>query len=86
MNKYGRIKGVPNGRKVYYLVSSGKRFLDVINAKNINLTDLSRATKISRATVWNFIYNGMDISSARLAKICAYCGVSTDYILGLREA
>lgn len=86
MNKYGRIKGVPNVKKCYYMVDAGKRMQDVLNTKDVNLTELSRKTGISRNTVWNFVYNGIDISSARLAKICAYCGVSTDYILGLKEA
>lgn len=66
-----------------YIMGSGDRLMDIILKKNISLTDISRGTGISRSTIYSFVYDNIDISSARLAKICAYVGVSTDYILGL---
>lgn len=66
-----------------YIPESGKRMQDVINEKNINLTQMSKVTGISRSTIYSFVYNGTDISSLKLAKLCDYCNVSTDYILGL---
>ena len=69
-----------------YIMGSGDRLMDVILKKDISITDISKATGIARGTIYSFVYENVDISSARLAKICAYIGVSTDYILGIRGA
>ena len=66
-----------------YIMGSGDRVMEEILKKNISITDISKATGISRSTIYGFVYNNIDISSARLAKICAYIGISTDYVLGL---
>lgn len=67
-----------------YIIGSGERLMDIILEKDITLTELSRSTGISRSTIYSFVYDNIDISSARLAKLCAVVGVSTDYILGLK--
>lgn len=80
---------IPNrgkNKNYVYIPDCGKRMQDVLNDKHINLTDVERVTGISRSTIYSFVYKGTDISASRLTKICAYCGVSTDYILGLKEA
>ena len=87
-NKTRSMTYIPNRGKVknyYYIPDCGERMRDVLNTKNINLTDMERATGISRSTIYSFVYKGTDISTSRLAKMCAYCGVSTDYILGLKK-
>lgn len=66
-----------------YIMGSGERFMEEILKKDISLSHLSRCTGISRSTIYAFVYDNIDISSARLAKLCAVVGVSTDYILGL---
>lgn len=71
-------------RDPIYIMGSGDRLMDTILKKDISITDISKATGIARGTIYSFVYNNVDISSARLAKICAYVGVSTDYILGIR--
>lgn len=45
---------------------------------------MSRVTGVSRTAIYNFLYDGMDISSMRLAKICGYLGLSMDYVMGLK--
>ena len=73
-------------REPMYIMGSGDRLMDVILKKDISITAISNATGIARGTIYAFVYENVDISSARLAKICAYVGVSTDYILGIRGA
>lgn len=85
MNKTGRIKGVKQIKQVYYIPDIGKRLLEVLYEKGITITDMSRGTGIARTTIYEFLYNGRDTTCMRLAKMCRYCGVSTDYILGLKE-
>ena len=70
---------------VYKTFDCGKRMQDVLNSKNIDITDMAKRTGLSRSTIYYFVYNGTDISSTRLAKICAYCGVSMDYVMGLKK-
>ena len=78
-------RGHSKNKKIYYTPDCGSRMLDVINKKNLNITNMSKCTGISRTTIYAFLYNGTDTTSARLAKMCRYCGVSADYILGLKE-
>jgi transcriptional regulator with XRE-family HTH domain len=77
---------MPNKAAVIYnIYGAGQRMLEVILKKNIEITELAHITGLSRTTIYCFLYNGTDISSARLAKLCAAVGVSTDYILGLKR-
>ena len=79
---------IPNrgkNKNQYYIPDCGKRMQNVLNEKRINLTAMEKVTGISRSTIYSFVYNGTDISTARLAKICAYCGVSMDYVMGLKK-
>lgn len=71
--------------EIFTTPESGKRLLGIINAKNINLTEMANSTGLSRSTIYSFLYNGTDISSMRLMKLCAYCGISTDYVLGMTD-
>lgn len=68
----------------FHLPDAGRRMRDVIIEKNIDITQVARQTGMSRNTIYYFLYNGTDISSARLMKLCTVVGVSSDYILGLR--
>lgn len=83
----GCIRCTHKGRqaKKFYIPNSGKRMWNYMLAKNLNVSQTSEATGIAEETIRGFFYYGQDISSARLAKICAYYGVSADYILGLKE-
>ena len=49
------------------------------------LQTLSDRTGVSRSTLYSFLYNGTDLSSMRLAKVCAVLGLSMDYVMGLKE-
>lgn len=86
-----RAKGCPtcahknSGKRMFSIPNCGKRLLDVINEKDIKLKSLTETTGIAGATIYEFIYHGRDMSSMRLAKVCAYCGVSMDYVMGLKE-
>lgn len=68
----------------FHLPDAGRRMRDAIIEKNIDITQVARQTGMSRNTIYYFLYNGTDISSARLMKLCTVVGVSSDYILGLR--
>lgn len=72
-------------REVKYIADCGKRMLDELNDKNISITTMSRATGLSRTTIYEFVFNGRNTNSNALAKMCAYVGVSADYILGLSK-
>ena len=72
-------------KKKIYIPENGKRLWDYILQHDIHITKIAEATGISHATIRDFMYYGGDITSCRLAKICAYCGVSMDYIMGLKE-
>lgn len=61
----------------------GRRFLEVAFDKSITMKMIEDRTGIPTRVLWNFIYNDADISSKRLAKICACVGVSMDYVCGL---
>lgn len=70
-------------RKVYNVSSSGSRLMEIIYEKDISIHKLAEATGIESSTIYKFLQDGRDISSMRLAKLCAYLGVSMDYIMGL---
>lgn len=70
-------------RKSYNIMSAGERVMDQIYKKNVPLQQISNATGVSRSTLYSFLYNGTDLSSMRLAKICGFLGISMDYVMGL---
>ena len=72
-------------RQVIYIPNCGDRMCGVMREKNISINRMSQATGISRSVITKFILYGADTSSARLAKMCAFCGVSMDYIMGLKQ-
>ena len=72
-------------RRVYNICSSGSRMMEVIFEKNIPIHKLAEDTGIEASTIYKFLQDGRDISSMRLAKLCAYLGVSMDYIMGLKQ-
>ena len=72
-------------RRTYNICSSGKRLMEVIYEKDISIRKLSEATGIEDTCFYKFLQDGRDISSMRLAKLCAYLGVSMDYVMGLTE-
>lgn len=72
-------------KKFAYTFDAGKRLVQVLNEKDIDRRAICRATGISHSTLYCFLYDGTDISSARLAAICKYVGVSMDYIMGLKK-
>lgn len=73
-------------RKVAHCVyDAGQRVRDEINEQNVTVTDLATRAQIGRTTVYDFLYNGIDISSFRLARICGVLGISMDYVMGLSK-
>lgn len=72
-------------RRTYNICSSGKRMMEVIYERGVSIHILSEATGIEESTIYKFLQDGRDISSMRLAKLCAYLRVSMDYVMGLTE-
>lgn len=72
-------------RKTYSIMSAGERVMERIWELDIPLQTISDKTGISRSTIYAFLYNGTDLSSMRLAKICSLLGLSMDYVMGLKE-
>lgn len=72
-------------RKSYSILSAGERVMERIWELDIPLQTISDRTGISRSTIYSFLYNGTDLSSMRLAKICGVLGLSMDYVMGLKE-
>lgn len=70
-------------RKPMYIMDSGDRMMEVIIKSGISMAELARRTGLSTSTIYAFVYEHVDISSARLAKLCGALGCSSDYILGL---
>lgn len=71
-----RTAGIPN---------AGKRFRDEMLKKDISTKQIHEDLGISFHCIRHFIYADSNISSANLAKMCEYIGVSADYIMGLKE-
>lgn len=71
---------------IHYVPNMAERLQKIIFEKDVNLAEMSRKTKISRSTIWEFVYNGRNLGVYQLAAVCKYLGVSSDYILGLKEA
>ena len=61
----------------------GQRLLQAIDDADTTLTEVAKRTGISRSCLFAFIYSGYDMSSIRLAKVCANIHVSMDYIMGV---
>ena len=72
-------------KKAYCIMSAGERVMERIWELDIPLQTISDKTGISRSTIYAFLYNGTDISSMRLAKICSLLGLSMDYVMGLKQ-
>jgi len=81
----GKRPGVYQPHKVYYMINAGERLREAMFAKGMTVTALAKKSGVSYATLYLFMYNGTDISSARLSKACFALGVSSDYILGLTD-
>ena len=67
-------------KKKLSMYEAGSRFLETLNEKDINITMLAKRCGISRSLIYSFCYDGTDISSGRLMRMCAEIGVSIDYI------
>ena len=72
-------------KKAYCIMSAGERVMERIWELDIPLQTISDRTGVSRSTLYSFLYNGTDLSSMRLAKICGVLGLSMDYVMGLKE-
>ena len=66
-------------------MSAGERVMERIWELDMPLQTLSDRTGVSRSTLYAFLYNGTDLSSMRLAKVCGVLGLSMDYVMGLKE-
>ncbi len=72
----GRTSGIPN---------AGKRFRDEFLKKDVSVKQMHEDLGISLHCIRHFMYADGNISSASLAKMCKYLGISMDYIMGLKE-
>ena len=72
-------------KKAYCIMSAGERVMERIWELDMPLQTLSDRTGVSRSTLYAFLYNGTDLSSMRLAKVCGVLGLSMDYVMGLTE-
>ena len=72
-------------KKAYCIMSAGERVMERIWELDMPLQTLSDRTGVSRSTLYAFLYNGTDLSSMRLAKVCVVLGLSMDYVMGLKE-
>lgn len=72
-------------KKQYSMYDAGQRLMRKIIDNNLTITDIAKRCGVSRSTIYSFVYDGIDISSCRLAKLCRCVGVSTDYILGIKQ-
>lgn len=72
-------------KKAYCIMSAGERVMERIWELDMPLQTISDRTGVSRSTLYAFLYNGTDLSSMRLAKICGVLGLSMDYVMGLKE-
>lgn len=64
---------------------AGDRLRDYALTHDIGPTEIHKRTGVARSTIYEFMYNNRDISSARLAKICGCLNISMDYICGLKN-
>lgn len=80
-----RVEHEKTQRKTYSIMSAGERVMERIWELDIPLQTISDKTGISRSTIYAFLYNGTDLSSMRLAKICSLLGLSMDYVMGLKQ-
>ena len=71
-------------KKAYCIMSAGERVMERIWEIDMPLQTISDRTGVSRSTLYSFLYNGTDLSSMRLAKICGVLGLSMDYVMGLK--
>ena len=71
-------------KKAYCIMSAGERVMERIWELDMPLQTLSDRTGVSRSTLYAFLYNGTDLSSMRLAKVCGVLGLSMDYVMGLK--
>lgn len=71
-------------KKSYCIMSAGERVMERIWELDMPLQTLSDRTGVSRSTLYAFLYNGTDLSSMRLAKVCGVLGLSMDYVMGLK--
>lgn len=76
---------VKQGLLTKSIMSAGERVMERIWELDIPLQTISDKTGISRSTIYAFLYNGTDLSSMRLAKICSLLGLSMDYVMGLKQ-
>ena len=72
-------------KKAYCIMRAGERVMERIWELDMPLQTLSDRTGVSRSTLYAFLYNGTDLSSMRLAKVCGVLGLSMDYVMGLKE-
>ena len=72
-------------RKVHCILNAGERVMERIYELDIPLQTITDETGVARSTIYEFLYNGRDISSMRLARICSLLGLSMDYVMGLKE-
>lgn len=71
-------------RKVHCILNAGEKVMERIYELDIPLQTITDITGVSRSTIYEFLYNGRDISSMRLARICSMLGLSMDYVMGLK--
>lgn len=68
-------------KPIYNIISASEIVAEAMYAKGWSLTEMERNTGVSRSAIYKFVYEGTDISSSRLAKICRALGLSMDEVM-----
>ena len=62
-----------------------ERFLELINEKNVSISDVSKGTNLPRSTVSSYINRKSMPSAIQLEILANYFNVSIDYLVGRED-
>lgn len=72
-------------KRKFIIMTAGEKVMERIYELDIPLQTISDITGVGRGCIYSFLYDGTDISSMRLARICKCLGLSMDYVMGLKS-
>lgn len=61
------------------------RFEQALFNCGLNLSEISKKSKVSRSIIWSYRFAGVMPNSYNLARLASVMNVSTDWLLGLRS-
>lgn len=78
-------KRKPRRMRYDEMLDRGKKIYTAMQEKNMTLGMLSQRSGIERTSISRFMYGEAELTSMRLAKVCATLGISMDYVMGLKR-